>query len=39
MKNGVMASLNERIDFDTAAIIADEFGIKLILTEEEDSAR
>jgi translation initiation factor IF-2 len=35
MKNGVLASLNERIDFDTAAIIADEFGIKVILSEEK----
>lgn len=35
MKNGVLASLNERIDFETAAIIADEFGIKVILSEEE----
>jgi len=36
MKNGVMASLNERIDFDTASIVADEFGIKVILSEEEE---
>ncbi|MFC1598552.1 translation initiation factor IF-2 [Patescibacteria group bacterium] len=34
MKNGVMASLNEKIDFDTAAIIADEFGVKLNLSNE-----
>lgn len=34
MKNGVLASLNERIDFETAAIIADEFGIKVILSAE-----
>jgi translation initiation factor IF-2 len=26
MKNGVMATLNESLDFDTAAIIAEEFG-------------
>jgi len=26
MKNGVMASLNQRIDFDTAAIVANELG-------------
>jgi translation initiation factor IF-2 len=34
MKNGVLASLNERIDFETAAIVADEFGVKLSLTDE-----
>jgi translation initiation factor IF-2 len=37
MKNGVLASLNERIDFETAAIIADEFGIKVILSEEHNA--
>jgi translation initiation factor IF-2 len=34
MKNGVMASLNERIDFETAAIIADEFEVSLSLSED-----
>ena len=29
MKNGVMASLSEMIDFDTAAIIAEEMGCKV----------
>ena len=29
MKNGVMASLSQMIDFDTAAIIADEMGCKV----------
>ncbi len=38
MKNGVMASLNERIDFETAAILADEFGLKLSLSEEDVQA-
>ncbi len=33
MKNGVLASLNERIDFETAAIMADEFGLKIIPAE------
>jgi len=37
MKNGVLASLNEKIDFDTAAIIADEFGIKISLLAEEET--
>lgn len=27
MQNGVMATLNDNIDYDTAAIIADEFGV------------
>ncbi len=34
MKNGVMASLNERIDFETASIIADEFNVILKLAED-----
>ena len=29
MKNGVMASINEQIDFDTAAIIASDLGIEV----------
>ena len=29
MKNGVMASLSDVIDFDTAAIIAEEMGCKV----------
>lgn len=29
MKSGVLASLNERIDFDTASIVADDIGITL----------
>lgn len=36
MKNGVLASLNEKIDYDTAAIIADEFGLKISLAAEEE---
>ena len=39
MKNGVMASLSDVIDFDTAAIIAEELGCKVeqevIVTIEE----
>lgn len=34
MKNGIFASLNERIDFETATIIADDLGIQ---TEREDT--
>lgn len=31
MKNGVMATVNERIDFDTAQIIVDELGLDISL--------
>lgn len=33
---GVMASQNQEIDFDTAQIIAEEFGYKVILRDTED---
>ncbi|MFA6919086.1 MAG: translation initiation factor IF-2 [Patescibacteria group bacterium] len=33
MKNGVLASMNERIDFDTASIIGEELGFKVSLDE------
>ena len=36
MKNGVLASLNERIDFDTAAIIGEELGVTIIKDEGSD---
>ncbi|PIR53635.1 translation initiation factor IF-2 [Candidatus Peregrinibacteria bacterium CG10_big_fil_rev_8_21_14_0_10_49_10] len=29
MKNGVMATVNQTIDFDTAALVADELGVKV----------
>ncbi|MDD3840518.1 MAG: translation initiation factor IF-2 [Clostridia bacterium] len=35
MALGVMATINQDIDYDTAAIIADDFGIKLELKKEE----
>ncbi|MBU1202821.1 translation initiation factor IF-2 [Patescibacteria group bacterium] len=35
MKNGIMVSLNERIDFDTATIIAEDLGFKAIKSDEE----
>lgn len=35
MKNGVMATVNERIDFDTAQIIVGELGLELTLTKKE----
>jgi len=39
MSMGVLATLNQEIDFDTAAIIADEFGVKAekeVVISEED---
>lgn len=39
MKSGVMSSMNERIDFDTAAIIAEDLGFQLILKEESEDDR
>ena len=33
MKNGILAALNERIDFDTAAVVAEDLGIKATLEE------
>ncbi len=34
MTNGVMASINQAIDFDTAAILADEMGFEAVLKSE-----
>jgi translation initiation factor IF-2 len=33
MKNGVMATVNERIDFDTAQIIVEELGLGIVLAK------
>lgn len=33
MKNGVMTTINERIDFDTAQIIVEELGLEVELTK------
>lgn len=35
MKNGVMATVNERIDFETAQIIVGELGLEVELTRKE----
>src|ERR1700692_4314415 len=37
MKNGVMATVNEKIDFDTAQIIVGELGLELELVKKESS--
>src|SRR5688572_22577745 len=34
-KNGVMATVNERIDFDTAQIIVEELGLEVELTKKQ----
>ncbi|HVX23851.1 MAG TPA: translation initiation factor IF-2 [Candidatus Saccharimonadales bacterium] len=34
MKNGVMATVNERIDFDTAQIIVEELGLEVALVKQ-----
>lgn len=38
MASGVMANINQQIDFDTAAIIIAEFGFEAQLLEQEDEA-
>jgi len=35
MKNGILASLNERIDYETAAIVAEDMGFGVEKVEEE----
>lgn len=39
MKNGIMLSMNERIDFDTASIIAEDLGIPVRKTEKVEEER
>src|SRR5579872_4282087 len=36
MKNGIMATVNERIDFDTAQIIAEELDIEVSFSKKEN---
>jgi translation initiation factor IF-2 len=38
MKNGVMATVNERIDFDTAQIIVGELGLDIELAQKEEQS-
>jgi len=35
MKNGIFSSLNEKIDFDTAAIIGQDLGLNIVPAEED----
>ncbi|MFH1750010.1 MAG: translation initiation factor IF-2 [bacterium] len=37
MKNGIMATINENIDYDTAAIIADELEIKVVRSKNKEA--
>jgi translation initiation factor IF-2 len=37
MKNGILASINQQIDFDTAEVIAHEFDVQLVKKREEVS--
>jgi len=37
MKNGILASMNERLDYDTAAIIATELGFEPTLDAEDET--
>ncbi|HTK04729.1 MAG TPA: translation initiation factor IF-2 [Candidatus Eisenbacteria bacterium] len=36
MKNGILASINERVDFDTASIVAEDLGYEVGKEEEKD---
>lgn len=36
LKNGIMTSMNEQIDFDTASIIAEDLGLHVELAETEE---
>lgn len=37
MKNGVMATINQKLDYDTAALVADELGVDVKRQQEEAS--
>ncbi|MBI2099249.1 translation initiation factor IF-2 [Candidatus Uhrbacteria bacterium] len=37
MKNGILASLNERIDFETASIVAEDMGFKIEREDEKEA--
>lgn len=37
MKNGILASLNERIDFETASIVAEDMGFKVEKEDEKEA--
>ena len=37
MKNGIFSSLNEKIDFDTAAIIGQDLGLNIVPADEDET--
>ncbi|MBU2576017.1 translation initiation factor IF-2 [Patescibacteria group bacterium] len=39
MKNGIMATLNEQIDFETASIVAEDYGFKAVKCENRDDSK
>jgi len=39
MKNGIFVSLNQKLDFETAAIISDDLGLEVNLSEENKDAK
>ena len=39
MKNGVMATINEQIDFDTAAIIGGDLGFQIVAEVQDEPAK
>ncbi|MCX6058260.1 MAG: translation initiation factor IF-2 [Chloroflexi bacterium] len=39
MSNGVMATINQSVDFDTAAIVVGEYGFEAVLEASEDSTK
>ncbi len=39
MKNGIMASLNQEIDFETANIVAEDYGFRIKKETSEDSSK
>jgi translation initiation factor IF-2 len=39
LQNGMIATINQKLDYDTAAIIADELGVKIKKKEEEAKAK
>lgn len=38
MKSGVLATINETIDFETAAIIGDDIGLEIVAEEEKETS-
>lgn len=38
-KSGIMATINQKIDFDTAAIVASELGVEVKMTEKEATSK